>query len=147
MDMSHRCLEEFVEITRDFGRALRSNDAWAIGGFLSRDWVLVTPEAGPVARQQFLQAVEEGILRHDTMEIEVVRVKVYGDTAIVTGRGRNTGTFKGHPIQADEWTTDIYRRIEGQWRCVLTQLTPASRNQASGCSCQQVSITKTSHAP
>lgn len=132
MDVSHRCLAEFVEITRDFARGLHSNDASAIGEFLSQDWVLVTPEAGPVARRQFLQAVEDGILWHDTMEIEVVRVKVYGDTALVTGRGRNTGTFKRQPIQADEWTTDVCRRVDGQWRCVLTQLTPASRNQASG---------------
>ncbi|MDB5805717.1 MAG: hypothetical protein JWN73_3039, partial [Betaproteobacteria bacterium] len=38
---------------------------------------------------------------------------------------RNTGTFQGMPIRADEWITDVYRLENGQWRCVLTHLTPA----------------------
>jgi len=50
---------------------------------------------------------------------------VVGDMAWVTGRGQNTGTFDGAPIQADEYITDIYRRENGQWRCMLTHLTPA----------------------
>ena len=118
--------DEFARITKDFAHAIRDNDASGIAEFLSQDWVLVTPEVGPVTRLQFLQAIESGILRHETMEIEVVRVKIYGDTALVTGRGKNTGTFKGEPIKADEWTTDVYRRADDRWQCVLTQLTPAS---------------------
>ena len=51
-------------------------------------------------------------------------VRVYGDTAIVSGRGRNTGTFRGDPISADEWVTEIYRKVNGHWLCVLTHLTP-----------------------
>jgi len=118
--------DEFVQMTKHFAQAIRSNNASEIAEFLSQDWVLVTPEAGPVDKRQFLQAIETGILSHDTMEIDVVRVKVYGDTALVTGRGRNTGKFRGQPISADEWTTDVYRRTDGRWRCVLTQLTPVA---------------------
>ena len=34
-------------------------------------------------------------------------------------------TFRGAPISADEWITDVYRLSEGHWRCLLTHLTPA----------------------
>ena len=47
--------------------------------------------------------------------------------AVVTGRGQNTGTFNGQPIAADEWITDVYRKVDGRWLCVLTHLTPAAR--------------------
>ena len=44
----------------------------------------------------------------------------------VTARGLNTGHFKGQPISADEWVTDVYRKVDGRWLCVLTHLTPVA---------------------
>ena len=34
--------------------------------------------------------------------------------------------FQGHPLSADEWITDVYTRVDGRWRCVLTHLTPVA---------------------
>lgn len=118
-------IEEFTEIEDAFNAAMVSNDIGRIADCISDDWVLVTPEVGPVNREGMLEAIATGRLTHDMMVKTLVRAKVYGDMAVVTGRGRNTGTFRGQPIAADEWITDIYRRIDGRWRCVLTHLTPA----------------------
>lgn len=118
-------IEEFTEIENAFNDAMVSNDVDRIAGCISDDWVLVTPEVGPVSREGMLAAIASGTLSHDTMVKKLVRAKVYGDIAVVTGRGQNTGMFRGAPIAADEWITDIYCRIDGRWRCVLTHLTPA----------------------
>jgi ketosteroid isomerase-like protein len=118
-------LEEFTAIENAFNDAMVSNDIARIADCISDDWVLVTPEVGPVSREGMLDAIGSGRLTHDRMVKTLVRTKVYGDMAVVTGRGQNTGTFRGEPMAADEWITDIYRRIDGRWRCVLTHLTPA----------------------
>jgi len=57
----------------------------------------------------------------------VTHAAVSDDIAWVTGRGQNTGTFDGAPIQADEYITDVYRRIGDKWLCMLTHLTPVRR--------------------
>jgi ketosteroid isomerase-like protein len=124
--MSHAIFDELSGVEHAFNRAMVSNDVARIAECTSDDWVLVTPEAGIVSRTRILQAIEQDILRHDTMTKDVARVKVYGDVAVVTGRGQNTGAFKGQPIAADEWITDVYRRVDGRWLCVLTHLTPAA---------------------
>jgi ketosteroid isomerase-like protein len=118
-------IEEFIAIENAFNDAMVSNDISRIADCISDDWVLITPEVGPVSREGMLEAIGSGRLAHDMMVKTLVRAKVYGDIAVVTGRGQNTGTFRGAPIAADEWITDIYRRIDGRWRCVLTHLTPA----------------------
>jgi hypothetical protein len=81
---------------------------------------------GTGALEHILRVIGNGDLRHDTMTKDVGRVKVYGDVAVVTARGWNTGAFKGQPISADEWVTDVYRKVGGRWRCVLTHLTPVA---------------------
>ena len=45
------------------------------------------------------------------MTKKILRVKIYRDIALVTGRGQNTGTWQGQPLEADEWITDVYKKI------------------------------------
>jgi len=117
--------DEFARVEEHFNQAMISNDVARISACITEDWVLVTPEAGVLPRSRILHVIETGELEHDTMTKDVGRVKVYGEVALVTARARNTGRFKGQPISADEWVTDVYLRIDGRWLCVLTHLTPA----------------------
>jgi ketosteroid isomerase-like protein len=117
---------ELAQVEEDFNRAMVSNDVSRISACISDDWVLVTPEVGVVPRSRILDVIESGELGHDTMTKNVNRVKVYGDLAVVTARGQNTGHFRGQPISADEWITDVYRKVDGRWLCVLTHLTPVA---------------------
>lgn len=116
--------EFLVELEERFNRAMVSNNVDAIAKCITDDWILITPEAGPVSRAQILSVIETGRLTHATMSKVATHAAVVGDMAWVTGRGQNTGTFNGQPIAADEYVTDIYRRVGGGWLCMLTHLTP-----------------------
>ena len=117
---------ELARIEEDFNRAMVSNDVQRISACVADDWVLITPEAGVLPRSRILQVIETGELSHDTMTKDVGRVKVYGDVAVVTARGQNTGQYRGQRSSADEWVTDVYRKVDGRWLCVLTHLTPVA---------------------
>lgn len=119
-------VRELVEVEEAFSQAMISNDVARIRACIADDWVLVTPEAGVVSSDRLLRAIEAGRLSHDTMTKDIVRVRVYGETAVVTTRGQNTGMFCGAPISADEWVTDVYVKADRQWRCTLTHLTPVA---------------------
>jgi len=114
-----------LDLEDRFNAAMVSNDVERITACITDDWLLITPEVGSVPRARILEVVGSGRLTHATMTKVATHAAVVGDMAWVTGRGQNTGTFDGAPIQADEYITDIYRRENGQWRCMLTHLTPA----------------------
>lgn len=113
-----------LDLEERFNAAMVSNDVERITACITDDWLLVTPEAGPVPRSRILEVIGTGLLTHATMSKVATHAAVVGDMAWVTGRGQNTGTFSGAPIQADEYITDIYRKVGGEWRCMLTHLTP-----------------------
>lgn len=119
-------LDELAAAETAFNEAMISNDPERIARCVTPDWVLVTPERGPIAGREILSIIEAGVLTHTSMTKATAHVHLMGDVATVTARGQNTGTFRGTPIAADEWITDVYHRIDGRWRCVLTHLTPAS---------------------
>jgi ketosteroid isomerase-like protein len=117
----------FQEIEDNFNTAVISNKVEEIKKCITPDWVLVDTHGGIIPQERFFTVLEQGLLSHSTMTKEVLRVKVYGEIALVTGRGQNTGTWNGQPLEADEWVTDVYKKENEKWLCVLTHLTPVKK--------------------
>ena len=120
-------IQTFQDIEDNFNNAVISDNVNEIKKCVTIDWVLVDSQGGIISQEGFFQVLEKGLLSHTTMTKKVLRVKVYGDIALVTGRGQNTGTWNGKPMEADEWITDVYKKENDTWLCVLTHLTPVKK--------------------
>ena len=116
--------KQFQDIENNFNIAIISNKVDEIKKCITSDWVLVDSKGGIIPQENFFSVLQQGQLSHSSMTKEILRVKVYGDIALVTGRGQNTGTWQGNPMEADEWITDVYKKENDKWLCVLTHLTP-----------------------
>jgi uncharacterized protein (TIGR02246 family) len=117
-------VQQIIELAQDWNTAIVSDDADRIAEFVTDDWVLVS-WTGITAREDFLSYVRSGVLGHSRMQgVDEPRVRVYGDTALLTVRVLSTAQYGGHDIDADEWTTDVFVRRDGRWRCELTHITP-----------------------
>lgn len=120
-------IKEFQHIEDNFDRAVVTNDIAEIKKCITSDWVLVDSQGGIIPQERFFEVLKQGLLSHSAMSKEVLRVKMYGGVALVTGRGQNTGTWQGEPMEADEWITDVYKKDGDEWLCVLTHLTPVKK--------------------
>ena len=118
---------QFQVVEDNFNVAVISNSVDEIKKCVTSDWVLVDSQGGIITQEGFFSVLKQGQLSHSTMTKEILRVKVYGDIALVTGRGQNTGTWQGQPLEADEWITDVYKWENDKWLCVLTHLTPVKK--------------------
>ncbi|MFU0442241.1 nuclear transport factor 2 family protein [Streptomyces sp. BG2AG] len=107
--------------------AIVANDADRIGAFMADEWVIVS-ESGITDRDAFLAFVASGDLTHSAMRaVTPPRIRVHGDTVRIT----NTARYGGRRFDADEWTTDVFVRRDGHWRCALSHITPAAPPQGS----------------
>ena len=120
-------IKQFQQIENNFNVAVISNSVDEIIKCVTSDWVLVDSQGGIISQEGFFSVLQQGQLSHLTMTNEILRVKVYGDIALVTSRGQNTGTWQGQPLEADEWITDVYKKENDKWLCVLTHLTPVKK--------------------
>lgn len=118
-------IKEFQHIEDNFNRAVVTNDIAEIKKCI--DWVLVDSQGGIIPQERFFEVLKQGLLSHSAISKEVLRVKMYRGVALVTGRGQNTGTWQGEPMEADEWITDVYKKDGDEWLCVLTHLTPVKK--------------------
>jgi len=115
--------EELLKMENEFAEAIVRNDLEGIGGLVADDWIIIEPDGGIVDRKRFFEVITSGALTHEMMESEDLRVRVYGDSAVVTAVTRAKGKFMGQEFSTQERATDVFVKCEGRWRCVLTHLT------------------------
>jgi ketosteroid isomerase-like protein len=114
---------ELTNLEGQFSQAIVSNNAKAVEPFLAADWVIIDPDGGVIDKARFLGAIDSGALTHEAMDSEDFRVRVYGDTAVVTALTRTKGKFVGQGFSTQERATDVFLKQDGRWRCVISQVT------------------------
>jgi ketosteroid isomerase-like protein len=115
--------EELLKLEEAFGEAIVKNDLEGVGRLVADEWIIIDSNGEIVERTRFFEVIKSGALTHAMMESEGFRVRVYGDSAVVTGITRTKGKFMGQEFSTQERATDVFVRREGQWQCVLTHLT------------------------
>jgi ketosteroid isomerase-like protein len=115
--------EELLKLENEFARAVASNDPDALDGILADDWIIVDPDGGIIDKARFLGIIKSGILSHELMESTELRVRLYGNTAVVTALTTTKGKFMGQDFASCERATDIFVKQGDRWQCVFTQLT------------------------
>jgi ketosteroid isomerase-like protein len=119
--------EELLKVEKGFVDAIAKNDLEAIERFVTDDWIIINADVGIIDRERFLGVIKSGTLTHEMMESDDMRVRVYGDSAVVSALTRSKGKFMGQEFTTHERSTDVFVRRDGQWRCVLTQLTASTK--------------------
>src|SRR5678815_1619146 len=76
--------EEFLKLEKAFAEAIVKNDLEGIGRLVTDDWIIIDSDGGIVDRTRFFEVIKSGALTHEMMESEDFRVRVYGDSAVVT---------------------------------------------------------------
>jgi ketosteroid isomerase-like protein len=115
--------EELLKLENEFARAVASNNADALDRLLADDWIIVEPDGSIIDKFRFLEVIRSGALSHESMESTDLKVRVYGNTAVVTGLTTSKGKFMGQDFTSCERATDIFVKQPDRWQCVFTQLT------------------------
>lgn len=115
--------EELLKVEKEFTETIVTNDLERLGRLVADDWIIIDPNGEIVDRARFFEVIKSGSLTHETMESEDLRVRVYGDNAVVTAVTRTKGKFMGQEFSTQERATDVFVKRDGRWQCVLTHLT------------------------
>ena len=75
-------------------------------------------------KAQNIADMKQGALKIESSKIEDMKVRVYGDTAVVTYATTDKGTYKGRDISGQYRWTDVFVKQNGKWQLVSGQGTP-----------------------
>lgn len=110
------------------GRAAAlSGDPEAHERLLAADWINVNSNGTVTTKAQLLALLRSSPFKLLSIDDEDVGVRVFGDTAVVTGRSlRKRATPSGEAATQVVRFTRVYVEKEGRWQVVSAQTTPVS---------------------
>ena len=103
--------------------------AWVAGDtsiherVLADDWGVIDAEGRMRNKVEVLEEMFRPGERSITGHIDDVKVRPYGDWAIVTGKTHVAGRYEGNDIKVTLRFMDVFRRRGGTWQVVASQAT------------------------
>ena len=116
--------QTLTKIEHDGLAALLKKDVAGFGRIFADDAVLIPPDGTTQTKAQLLADVKSGDLVIESSEMSDMKVRAYGDAAVVTYMTNDKGKYKGQDITGRYRWTDVFVRSGGTWRIVASQGTP-----------------------
>ena len=114
---------ELVELAHDLARAVSEHDVIRLEELLADEFTL-QGAAGQLDREEFVAAAS-GPYEIDEFSYEQIDPEVYGNTAVLVSRYRQTARFDGRDLTHRMHVTDIWTRRDARWQIVRRHATVA----------------------
>ena len=93
-------------------------DATALDRIYADDFIGVGPSGTVRTKPQVIADFTSGDLKFQSITTDEVQVRVYGNTAVETGRSTMIGQDKGKDVPRDTRFTRVWVNQRGRWRLV-----------------------------
>src|SRR5438876_12208124 len=94
--------EELLKLEAEFAEAIVKNDPGAVERLVADEWIIINADGGIIDKDRFLEVIKSGTLIHEIMESDNPRVRIYGDSAVVTALTRTKGKCTGQAFSSEE---------------------------------------------
>jgi ketosteroid isomerase-like protein len=118
---------EIANLESIWNAAHLKGDADTLESLASDDIEIDVPGMRPMTKSNAFGVFRARHMRFDRYETSDTNIRVYGDTAIVTGRLLRTRTNGGKTFDDDWRFTKVWTRRDGQWRVVSFHASPNSQ--------------------
>ena len=118
--------QALIQIEHDWGNALVKGDVAAFSRCLADEWVITYSDGTLITKPMALTDLKDGALKIESLRLDDVKVRVYGDAAVVIGLITEKSKFNDRDTSGQRRFTDVFVRRDGRWQAVASHESPAS---------------------
>jgi ketosteroid isomerase-like protein len=115
---SHAIHKEIEALEMQWRDAVVSNNVSQMDHLLADDYIGISANGTVETKTQELAQRKAGTVRIQSLDLSDLKVRVYGDTAVVTSRAALTGINGQSDISGNYRYTRVYNKRLGQWKIV-----------------------------
>jgi ketosteroid isomerase-like protein len=115
--------DELKKLESDRAAAVVKGDVATLEKQTSDDYTLINVNGQMSGKAQMVDAFKSGQTKLTTDELSDIKVRVYGNTAVLTGKATVKGTVAGKDVDGQVLFTRVYVKKGGSWQSVAFQQT------------------------
>ncbi len=113
-------MNTLIQIEHDWADALVKGDVTTWSRCLAQDWIGTTPEGSIVTKAGAYADLKTGLVVRSLFRLDDLKVRLYGDTAIVFGLETEKSKIHGKDMSGQYRFTDVFVKREGRWQAVAS---------------------------
>lgn len=114
---------ELYELEQRLIRAWIEQDRETVDAVLDDDWTVIDPDGWIIGKAQVLLELETGQRKIESGAIDQVKIRVFGDFAVVTGRTTAAGNYRENSFSVQLRFTDVCVKRGTNWQVITSQAT------------------------
>ena len=119
--------EELKKLETDRAAAVVKVDIATLDKQTADDYTLINANGQAMDKKQTLDAIKTGQTKITSNEQSELKVRVYGDVAVITGKSDVKGMISGTEVNGPVRFTRVYVKKNGGWQSVAFQQTRVSQ--------------------
>jgi ketosteroid isomerase-like protein len=123
--------QELLALETAWDDAVAAKDREKLEEIVADDFITISADGSVASKNQMIASTLAPELTIEPFKTEDVRVRLYGNTAVLSGWFSLHGTYEGKSFENSSRYTDVYVKSGGKWRAVLAQATRLSKRPGS----------------
>ncbi len=119
--------QELIKLENAWGEAFYRRDIDFGDRFLADDYMGTEEKGIVMTKAQELEDLRSGVHLSTSGVQDDIRVRVYGDAAVVTGRTTVKGQYQGKEFTSRYRWTHTFIRRDARWQCVASHISRISQ--------------------
>jgi len=91
-----------------------------LASLLAEDFVITVEDGNTYSKTGYISHTAEPGTRVEVAEMSELKVRMHGNTAVVTGAYHEKGNSGGKPYEYHDRLTDVWMKVGGKWQVVAS---------------------------
>jgi ketosteroid isomerase-like protein len=117
-----------LQLEAKWNDAYKQGDIAAFNSLLADEFIITVEDGRTFSKAGYIAQLGGGATLVDLSDMSDLKVRVHGNTAVVTGAYHEKGTTKGKPYEYHDRFTDVWSNIDGKWQLIASHYSMQSHS-------------------
>ena len=112
--------EKILALEKKWTESYKQRDIAILSSLLADDFVITIEDGSTFGKLGYISHSAESSVHVDVADLSELRVRIHGNTAVVTGAYHETGLSKGKHYEYRDRLTDVWMKVDGKWQVIAS---------------------------
>jgi ketosteroid isomerase-like protein len=120
--------ENILALEKKWTLAYKQRDIGILSSLLAEDFIITVEDGSTYGKEGYITHSADSSVHVKVAEQSDFRVRMHGNTAVVTGAYHESGDSKGKAYEYRDRLTDVWMKINGKWQVIASHYSVPLRN-------------------
>ena len=111
---------KILALERQWNAAYKRSDIARMDSLLADDFIITVEDGSTFSKSGYIAHNGDSTVHVGVSDMSDLKVRLHGNTAVVTGAYHEKGTEKGKPYEYRDRFTDVWMNIKGRWQVIAS---------------------------